>query len=350
MTDIFNSLGIPSSPYMKAAVTILLFIVIAGLSDFFFSKILKRFARFTETDVDDRIIGLAHKPIFFTVLFIGVALSVTYLELPLNVIFYFEGLLYSFLTVLWMITCIRISSIFMEYILQKQADVSGLHKDIIPVVENISKITIIVVSLMVLLSLWKINITPLVASAGLAGAVVAFAAKDMMSNVFGGISIFFDKPFKVGDYVILDQGERGEVISVGIRSTRIKTRDDIMITIPNSIIANSKIVNESAPVPAFRIRVPVSIAYGSDIDRVEKILLEIASGNDNISREPASRVRFRAFGDSALNFELLCWTMEPSLRGKTIHELNSEIYKRFNSEGIRIPFPQRDVHIYRDEA
>jgi small-conductance mechanosensitive channel len=350
MTDIINFLGIPSSPYLKSAVTILLFIVIARLSDFFFSKILKRFTRFTETDVDDRIIALAHKPIFFTVLLIGVALSVMYLELPQKVVFYSEGLLYSFLTVLWMITFIRICSILIEYILQRQADVSGLHKDIMPVVENISKIAIIAVSLMVLLSLWKINITPLLASAGIAGAVVAFAAKDTMSNIFGGISIFFDKPFKIGDYIILDQGERGEVVSIGIRSTRIKTRDDIMITVPNSIIANSKIINESAPIPKFRTRVPVSIAYGSDIDLVEKVLLEIASGNDNISREPASRVRFRAFGDSALNFELLCWTMEPSLRGKTIHELNSEIYKRFNSEGIRIPFPQRDVHIYRDEA
>jgi len=350
MTDIINSLGIPSSPFMNFAVTILLFILIARLSDFLFSKILKRITRFTETDVDDKIIALAHKPIFFTVLLIGAALSVVYLELPQKAVFYSEGLLYSFLIVLWMITFIRVSDILIEYLLQRQVDVSGLRNDIMPVIENVSKITIVVVSLMLLLSLWKINITPLVASAGIAGAVVAFAAKDMMSNVFGGISIFFDKPFKVGDYVMLDQGERGEVVAIGIRSTRIKTRDDIMITIPNSIIANSKIINESAPVPKFRTRVPLSVAYGSDIDKVEKVLLEIASDNDNVSMEPLPRVRFRAFGDSALNFELLCWTMEPSLRGKTIHELNSEIYKKFNSEGIRIPFPQRDVHIYRDEA
>jgi len=350
MTELLNISGISTSPYIKSAVTILIFIVIAWLSDFFFSKILRRVTRFTETDVDDRIIALAHKPIFFTVLFIGVALSALYLELPPKAVFYFEGLIYSFLTVLWMITFIRISSLLIEYILQRPADVSVHHKDIMPVVENISKITIIAVSLMVLLSLWKINITPLVASAGIAGAVVAFAAKDTMSNVFGGISIFFDKPFKIGDYIILDQGERGEVVSIGIRSTRIKTRDDIMITIPNSIIANSKIINESAPIPKSRTRVSVSIAYGSDIDMVEKILLEIASGNDNVSMEPLPRVRFRAFGDSALNFELLCWTNEPALRGKTIHELNSGIYKRFNSEGIKIPFPQRDIHMYRDEA
>ena len=349
MTELINSLNIPSSPYLKSAITILLFMIMAKFADILFSKLLKRFAGFTETDMDDRIISLLHKPVFFTVFFVGAAISVSYLELSQKVNFYSEGLFYSVLTVLWMITLIRISNILIEHLMQKHADVSGLRKDIIPVVENISKIALIAVALMVLLSLWKINITPLVASAGIAGAVVAFAAKDTMSNIFGGISILIDKPFKIGDYIMLDKGERGEVVTVGIRSTRIKTRDDILITIPNSIIANSKIINESAPVPKFRTRIPLSIAYGSDIDNVEKVLLEVASGNDNISMEPEPRVRFRAFGDSALNFELLCWTKEPALRGRTIHELNSEIYKRFGKEGIRIPFPQRDLHIYRED-
>lgn len=298
--------------------------------------------------MDDRIISLLHRPIFYTVLFMGVALSVSYLDLSQKITFYTENILYSILVIGWMITLIRISSLLIEHLLQRQPDDSGLSRDIIPVVENISKITLIVISFMILLSFWKINITPLVASAGIAGAVVAFAAKDAMSNIFGGISIFVDKPFKVGDYIILDQGERGEVVSVGIRSTRIKTRDDILITIPNSIIANTKIINESAPVPKFRVRVPVSVAYGSDIDDVEKVLVGIASSNDDVSLDPEPRVRFRNFGDSALNLELLCWTKEPALRGRTVHQLNCEIYRQFNRQGIRIPFPQRDIHIHRE--
>jgi MscS family membrane protein len=123
-----------------------------------------------------------------------------------------------------------------------------------------------------------------------------------------------------------------------------------MITIPNSIIANDKIVNESAPFPNFRVRIPVSVAYGSDIDLVEKILLEIAGTNTNILPKPAPRVRFREFGDSALLLELLCWAKEPALRGVTIHELNKVIYRKFNEMNIIIPFPQRDVHIYQDES
>lgn len=199
---------------------------------------------------------------------------------------------------------------------------------------------------MVVLSLWRINITPVIASAGIAGAAVAFAAKDTIANFFGGVSVFMDRPFKIGDYIVLDQGERGEVVAIGVRSTRIKTRDDILITIPNSIIANTKIINESAPVPNFRVRIPVSIAYGSDIDAAQEVLLEIAADNEKVLGEPLPRVRFREFGESSLNFELLCWVEEPALRGLTVHELNCEIYRRFNERNIRIPFPQRDVHIH----
>lgn len=241
---------------------------------------------------------------------------------------------------------IKISNIVIEGAVYRVSDATGLSKDIVPLAENVSRIAIAVAGLMVILSIWKINITPLLASAGIAGAAVAFAAKDTLANFFGGISVFADKPFKIGDYIVLDKGERGEVVAIGVRSTRIKTRDDILITVPNSIIASTKIINESAPVPNFRVRIPVSVAYGSDIDIVEKTLTETALENANVLKEPEPRVRFREFGESGLLFELLCWAKEPALRGLTVHELNCAIYKRFNKLGIRIPFPQRDVHIH----
>ncbi|VAX30808.1 hypothetical protein MNBD_NITROSPIRAE03-1767, partial [hydrothermal vent metagenome] len=95
-------------------------------------------------------------------------------------------------------------------------------------------------------------------------------------------------------------------------------------------------------------RIPVSVAYGSDIDLVEKTLLDISLENKNVLDSPAPRVRFREFGDSSLRFELLCWAREPAVRGLTIHEINKSIYRKFREMGIRIPFPQRDVHIYRE--
>ncbi len=348
MTGFIESLEISSSPYVNAAIALVVFIVIAKLADLFVDKVLRRFTRFTHSDIDDRIIDLIHRPILVTVVIIGAVQTILYIGPSQKVIFYLDGVLYSTLAIMWSITVARLSDSFIEHGLRSVSDVTGLSKDVIPLIENIVKIIIIVAALMMILSIWKISITPLVASAGIAGAAVAFAAKDTIANLFGGVSVFMDRPFKIGDYVVLDSGERGEVVAIGLRSTRIKTRDDILITIPNSIIANTKIINESAPIPNFRVRIPVSVAYGSDIDLVQSTLLGIAKDNENILHDPAPRVRFRQFGDSSLNFELLCWAKEPAMRGRTIHELNCTVYKKFNELGITIPFPQRDVHFYKE--
>jgi len=191
-----------------------------------------------------------------------------------------------------------------------------------------------------------IPVTAIFASAGIAGVAVALAARETLANFFGGISIFLDRPFKAGDYIVLSSGERGQVKAVGMRSTRLVTRDDAMITIPNSLITNGKVVNQSMPHPSFRIRIKIGIAYGTDINKVEAILMELAAANDLVIPDPEPRVRFRAFGDSALEFELLCWAADPEDRGKLTHQLNRAIYLRFGEEKIEIPFPQRDVHLH----
>ncbi len=347
MTGLIESLKISTSPYVNAFLSVLFFILLAKITDILVDRVFRKFARFTKSDVDDKIIDVIHRPIYLTIILVGCVLAIIYLKASPDVVFYINNALYSVISLIWALTIIKISNIITEHALYKTPDVTGLSKDIIPLIENVFKIIIIAAALMTVLSIWKINITPLLASAGIVGVAIAIAAKDTLSNFFGGISIFMDRPYKIGDYIVLEAGERGEVVSIGVRSTRIKTRDDILITIPNSIIANSKIINESAPIPNFRVRVHVSVAYGTNIDLVEKTLLEIASKNENILPEPNPRVRFREFGDSALNFELLCWAKEPALRGLTVHELNSAIYKKFNEIGITIPFPQRDIHIYQ---
>jgi MscS family membrane protein len=348
MTGLIEALKLSKSPYVNAIISVFVFILLAKIADWIVDKALRRFSKFTKTDIDDRIIDAVHKPVFYTIIIMGIVLAVLYLGPSPKTAFYSDGALYSILAAIWCITAIRIGNIIIEHAIYKVSDATGMSKDIVPLVENVSKIVVIIATLMVILSIWRIDITPVIASAGIAGAAVAFAAKDTIANFFGGISVFIDKPFKMGDYIVLDKGERGEVVDIGVRSTRIKTRDDILITIPNSVIANTKIINESAPIPNFRVRIPVSVAYGSDIDSVQKVLLEIAEGNGNVLSEPSPRVRFREFGESSLYFELLCWVKEPSLRGLTIHELNCSIYTVFNKLDIRIPYPQRDIHILRD--
>ena len=184
-----------------------------------------------------------------------------------------------------------------------------------------------------------------VASAGIAGIAIGFAAQDTLANLFAGVFIIADAPYQVGDMINLETGQRGKVVHIGLRSSRLLTRDDVEITIPNSVMGAATITNETRGPSKFRIRVPVGVAYGSDIDLVERVLLGVADGEEKVEKIPEARVRFRLFGESSLDFELLCWIREPGDRGVTLHRLNSQIYHRFAEEGIQIPFPQRDLHV-----
>ncbi|MFN3740366.1 MAG: mechanosensitive ion channel family protein [Thermodesulfovibrionales bacterium] len=347
MTGLIESLRISSSPYINALLSIVAFIILAKIVDLLIDKVLRKFASFTESDLDDRIIDLIHRPIYYTIIIVGISLAIIYLKSSERLLFYGNGILYSVIAVIWIITVIKISNAVIEDAVHKIADVTGLGKEIIPLIENFSKIVIIVLGLMVILSIWKINIAPVLASAGIAGVAVAIAAKDTLANFFGGLSLFVDKPFKLGDFIVVDEKLRGEVVDIGIRSTRIKTPDDILITIPNSLMVNSKIVNESAPSPKMRLGLPVTVAYGSDIELVERVVMEILNNNPDVLKEPAPKLLFLSFGDSALNLELFFWIQEPTLRFKVMDSINREIYKKFNEKGIKIPFPQREIYVHQ---
>lgn len=221
-----------------------------------------------------------------------------------------------------------------------------IQRKTVPLFSLIGKIAIVGTGSYFILLIWGIDPTAWLASAGVIGIAVGFAAKDTLSNLFSGFFILADTPYKVGDYIVISTGERGMVTNVGIRSTRILTRDDVEITIPNAVIGNAKVQNESSGRwEKYRIRVKVGAAYGSDVDQVCDVLKSIADESDNVCKDPEPRVRMRAFGASSLDFELLCWIEEPVLRGKVVHELNMKVYKKFNEVGIEIPYAKQDVYI-----
>lgn len=213
-----------------------------------------------------------------------------------------------------------------------------------PLFDLLANVLVIGAAAYALLIVWNIDPTAWLASAGVLGIAVGFAARETLANLFAGFFIIADTPYKVGDYIVFDTGERGEVTKVGMRSTRILTRDDVEVIMPNSAMANSKVVNESGGRwERFRIRIKVGVAYGSDVDEVVDLLERIASEHDTVVQDPKPRVRMRGFGDSSLDFELLCWVKQPALRGLVSHQLYMKIYKELDNAGIEIPFPQRDV-------
>jgi small-conductance mechanosensitive channel len=338
------------SRVLGALIIVVASAIVALLVDLIMDRILFAVARKSKFHLDDAILKILHRPVWVSVVLMGALTGVRWISPRPPFTFIFVAVLKSLLILIWALAINRIFlSIAEDWISHLRE--GGRHgSEMIRLSSNIARILVLAGAIFLFLSLWKINITPLLASAGIVGVAVALAAKETLSNFFGGVTVLLDQPYRVGDYIILDAGERGEVVEIGLRSTRILTRDDVQISIPNSIITNTKVINESAPEPRFRVRIKVGVAYGTDVDQVEEVLLSVAKDNPLVVPAPEPRVRFRAFGESSLDFELLCWAHKPHDKGKLVHELNRDVYKAFGQAGIAIPFPQRDVYVHSQSA
>jgi MscS family membrane protein len=321
---------------------------------YLFGKLLKlviyrsmmKIAAKTSTKTDDHLVEYLTRPLVLTTVTLSLMMVVSLYKLPQGLHDSTLSILATILLFSWLRAGLRTARIVLELIASNHHRFEIVQERTIPMFDMTIKILLVGLAAYFFLLIWGINPTAWLASAGVIGIAVGFAAKDSLANLFSGIFIVADAPYKIGDYIVLDTGERGKVTNLGMRSTRLVTRDDVEVTVPNAVIANAKIINESGgPWVKHRIRVPVGVAYGSDVDEVCKVLEETANSLPEVVKQPAPRVRMRAFGPSSLDFELLAWIEHPELRGRVRHDLLKNIYKAFNQNDISIPFPQTDIHL-----
>jgi len=334
------------NPWLQALVIIVASFLIAWIFNRFIITTLKKLAARTRINIDNHLLDLLHGPIHTSVILLGLALATNMVKItaPFDSIIFSALLTIAYLV--WSVFAIRLIRSVLQRVSENDQHLKVLHSQTLPLFENIANIVIVVLSVYIIFTAWHIDMTAWLASAGIVGIAVGFAAKDTLANLFSGVFILADAPYKIGDFVVLDSGERGEITHIGIRSTRLLTRDDIEITVPNSIMGNTKIINESGgPGEKFRIRIAVGVAYGSDIDKVREILTHIALNDEVVCEDPEPRVRFRSFGASSLDFQLLCWIDQPVQRGRVIDALNCKVYKRFIEEKIEIPYSKHDLYI-----
>ncbi len=330
---------------LQAAIIAAVFIIIGKIADWIISGIIGRIASRSSNNFDDELVGLIHRPVFLSFVLLGLGLATRRLGMPEVPTFITLGILKTIAIFVWYSTLNSLLTLFVRTF-SRTHDSKIVQTGMLSLLQNVMKIVLVALTGYFIFLAWDINVTAWLASAGIVGLALSFAAKDTLSNLFAGVSIIMDAPYKTGDFIILETGERGIVTNIGLRSTRILTRDDVEITVPNGIIGNGKIINEAGgPSEQHRIRVAVGVAYGSDIDQVIDVLQAVARDNADVVADPEPRVRFRMFGDSSLNFELLGWIARPVDRGRVIHELNCAVYKALNENNIVIPFPQRDLHV-----
>ena len=328
--------------------SLIVFKITAELIKFSSKKIAER----TKTEIDNIIINRWNWPINFLIFIASLFLAIKEITFTESVVRTINHIIITATTltlaylvyVILDVTFIRIGR---KLTSKTQTPVDDT---IINIAHSSLKAAFVVIAILYTLSTWGVEISPLLASLGIAGVAVALAMQQTLSNVFAGIALIMDKTIRVGDIVKLDTGEMGEVYSISLRSVRIKTFDNEMIIIPNSVVANAKIQNLLQPDPTIRVNIDFSVEYGVDPEYVKRIVLEELSNMQIIDKTKEIRILFLGMGENSLNFRAMFWVDHIDKRWPAHQEALTKIYRRLYKEEIGIPFPQRTVWLRKDEA
>ena len=332
--------------WVQGTLVILVTFIIASFTTWLLFKIIGGITRRTNFLLDDKIAALLRPPLYYTLVVVGITAGLDLMPLSVNFKIFSQRIIQTLNILVWLIFLIRLSTLLLTRLAGLTHKYSFIQHRTVTLFDNLAKIVIFGAGIYLVFVIWNIDMTAWLASAGIAGLAIGFAAKDTLSNLFSGVFIIADAPYKVGDYVVLDNIGRGKVTNIGLRSTRILTRDDIEVTVPNSIIGNSTIINQSGgPNEKMRVRLKIGVAYGSDVEKVSNLLQKVAEEESQVCSVPAPRVRFRLFGPSSLDFELLFWVVHPEHRGRVLDALNTQVYKMLNIENIEIPYSKQDIYI-----
>src|SRR3990170_4013127 len=333
-------------PTVIAVIIIFILLLIRGI----FFRVIRKWADKTETEVDDIIISAVKTPSFYWVIAIGLYIGIAVSDLPPRHIIYLSKTIYLIVILSVSYAASNLSGmIFSHYV----------HKSNLPIPTSglaygILKGTILILGVLIALTVLGVSITPLLTALGVGGLAVALALQDTLANLFAGIHILVEKSVRVGDFIKLETGQEGYVEDITWRTTRIRMLPNNMVIIPNSKLSQSIVTNYYLPEKRMSLLIPIGVSYSSDPEKIEKILVEEAKKAvgqiPGLLGDPEPFVRFiPGFGESSLDFTLICQVREFVDQYLAQHELRKRIFKRFNEEGIEIPFPHRTVYLREEK-
>ena len=336
-------------------VVLLLIWVLIGLAVLLIVRpLLRRVFKDTETEVDEKILKIIGGPVIGFIFFYGFIQSMQ--VFPNVPDWFMDGLMTVYALVVPFLVVYLAYKVFkavfmplgMEYSKRTETELDDV---LIPLIDKIGGVIIIMFGLFWIASTQGVNVTVFIAGFGIIGLVIAFAMQDTLANFFSGIFILTDRPFKVGDTILID-GDYCRVEKIGLRTTWLYNRfDHDIIIFPNNEIAGNKIVNLTEPDHKFKTKVAVGVAYGSDLDKVQEIMLQALKDQPGVILDDPNKApfcRFQEFGDSSLNFKATAWINDLFDQWKIAHNARLEINRRFAEEEIEIPFPQRVIHMEKD--
>ncbi len=328
--------------YARAILILIGALILAKIILFFFKHFIETFFNKKDKKVDRKFFSKIELPIIIVIILIGFQLS---LKQVMHSSATFENSVNTIIVFVVTFMFMGLISILLNYLKKHNNDEnSEIHDEIFPLINSLTKILLVLIAVIVTLQIWEVKIITLLASLGVIGVILGFAFKDSMVNIFGGISLIGDKSFSKKDIIQLDSGESGEVVEIGLRSTKIKTFNNEFLIIPNGLLANSKFINYALPTTTLRIVIPVSVAYGSDVEVVRETLFSAIRGKEDILNYPRREVRLLKLADHGLDFELIFFIDNYKNKFTITNDVTSSLYNALNENGIEIPFPTRTIY------
>ncbi len=324
--------------------------MVAWLLSRWLSKWGHRLVNRSQSGLDDALLDALRSPAIYLVALIGLWLALQqadFLVDPDNAIL--RSLFFILYLAVGYIAAFRLVTGLIDWYEAEvaQRTETTLDEHILPFFRRLTVVILFLIALVVLLGHFEVNVSALVTTLGIGSLAIALAAQQVLGNMISGFIIMVDRPFRIGDRIELEElGTWGDVKDISLHSTRILTRDNRLVSVPNALIGTNRVINHSIPSTQYRVQTHVSVAYGTDIDQARRVMIEAVRAQDWVMKNKSVEALFLNFQDSGLQFRVRCWIEHYVETRRVIDKLNTAIYKALTEAGIEIPFPQRVVRVH----
>jgi small-conductance mechanosensitive channel len=312
------------------------------------ARIGKRLGALTGSDLVDSILLRVSAPASVLVNFFGLYLAIRRLPLPERLGIVASGLLFVVNVVILAVIAYGVLDVMLTRYGNRVAG-AEMSRQLIPLVQKVCSIFLIGMALIITLKHFNYDILSLVTALGVGSLAIGLAAKDTLANMISGFTLMIDRPFMIGDRIQLG-AQVGDVVDIGLRSTKIKGGDNTFLIVPNSELCNSTIINMALPDVRGKGKVDLGVAYGSDVAKAKDLLVQTAAAVSGVLADPPPEAYFVSFGDSALKLTLFFWAADHTQVFAITDRINCAISSCFQQNGINIPYPTRTVFLEKDPS
>jgi len=345
-----TTLGI-QAPYLTIALKVTLDIVGFLLAWLILRQVLKfiekRMKKINLIEIQEQLFKIFRKALFYALVLVAGSYIIGLLNIAL-----LEKIFHALFVILFAGPSKNFLIVTIRYLQSRVAHKTDSKIDdiVFDLLIRFADFIIYAVAIIIALDILGINVMPFIAGAGIVGLAIGFAAKDTLSNLISGILLIIDRPFEVNDRIEVwsapaGSATWGDVIDIGLRATKIKTTDNIVIIIPNNEIMRRDIINYTIISEKIRVRINIGIAYDADLQKTKNVILQVAQTTEGVADDPPPKVVVRNFGESSVDLQLRVWIHDARKRMDTISYITDKVKEAFDREGIEIPYPKRDIFI-----